>query len=559
MKKRIPIGISDFKRLIEGGYLFVDKTLLIQELVEKGTIVTLIPRPRRFGKTLNLSMVRYFFEKSEHDTSHLFSSLNIWKSESCRAMQGQFPVIFFSLKDIKHTSWEKTFESLRRLIASEFQRHDYLLEGNFLKAPEKDNYIKILHEEESQTLFEESLKLLTKWLHRYHNKLVVVLIDEYDTPAHASYVGGYYETLIPFLRNWLSGGLKDNSSLERGVLTGILRIAKESIFSGLNNDSTYTIIDEKFNDKFGLLESEVKDLLEQYGLESKLVEVRSWYDGYQVGSCKGIYNPWSVMKYIAENGALAPYWVNTSDNALMKQLITTGTDALKIDVEILMKGGIIEKNIEEGIVFSNLKKNSDALWSLLLYSGYLTITKAPSYGVPTGMRIPNIEVGEVYKTMVREWFDESITRDDYNLLLRSLTSGDIDTFSKIFQRFLISSLSFFDISSEEPEKVYHIFVLGMLVGLGDHYEVKSNRESGLGRYDVMLIPKKPKDLAIIMEFKKVGSSEKIDLETVADQALKQIEDKKYPQELRARGIKHILHLGFAFRGKEVLIRSKISF
>lgn len=554
MTKQLPIGISDFKKLIEGGYVYVDKSLLIQELIERGAEVTLIPRLRRFGKTLNLSMLRYFFEKGQ--PSHLFESLKIWKDEKCRALQGQFPVIFLSLKDVKHPSWEKTFESLCGFIAEEFQRHRYLVEENTLSAEEKDDYLQILRREGEQALVERSLRLLTEWLHRYHKKRVILLIDEYDTPAHAAYVGGFYETFIGFLRNWLSGGLKDNNALERGVLTGILRIAKESIFSGLNNISTFTILSEGFQDKFGLLESEVRILLQEYGLIDQLPEIRKWYNGYRIGSCEGIYNPWSVLKCIDAKGALAPYWVNTSDNALMKQLIARGTEELKADVEELIRGGIIHKTIEEGIIFSNLDKNPDAVWSLLLFSGYVTITSTPSYGKPCSLRIPNAEVGELYKSTVLDWFKTTIHETNYRLLLNSLITGDVDTFSQIFQEFLVTSVSVFDVSAEEPEKIYHAFILGMLIGLKDRYEVKSNRESGYGRYDVMLIPKNPQDLGIVMEFKKIGRFEKTDLETAVASALKQIEERQYDVELRKLGVTRILHLGFAFEGKKVVIRSK---
>jgi len=555
-KKPLPIGISDFKILIEGGYAYVDKSLLIQELVERGAAVSLIPRMRRFGKTLNLSMLRYFFEKTEHDMSYLFTSLNIWKHEKYRSLQGKFPVIFLTLKDVKHASWQETFTTLRRLIAIEFQRHSYILEGDILTAKEKGLYHKILFETDDQTLIEQSLFFLTQWLHRYHKTRVILLVDEYDTPAHAAYVGDYYESLIFFLRNWLSGGLKDNSSLEQGVLTGILRIAKESIFSGLNNLSTFTILSEEFQDKFGLLESEVKQLLADYDLTSQLSEMRTWYNGYRIGSCKDLYNPWSVLNCIAKKGALAPYWVNTSDNALVKKLITKGTDDLKIDIEDLLKGGIIEKNVEEGIVFSNLENSPNAIWSLLLFSGYLTIASTPAYGTPCRLRIPDVEVSELYKTTISEWFEKTIHQSKYHLLLTSLTTGDIDTFSQIFQEFLISAVSVFDVSPQEPEKIYHAFVLGMLLGLKDTYEVKSNRESGYGRYDVMLIPKNTNDLGIIMEFKKIGRFEQTDLESAVNSALKQIEDKKYDQELLDRGVKNFLYLGLAFEGKRVLIRSK---
>ena len=555
-QKLLPIGISDFKKLIDGGYAYVDKTLLIQELLRKGTEVALIPRLRRFGKTLNLSMLRYFFEKTPQDTSYLFRPLKIWQDEKCRALQGQFPVLFISLKDVKHATWEETLASLKGLISEAFRLHPYLLEDSVLDHSEKKQYQSIADEQGDQPLYEQSLKLLTKWLCRYHKKRVILLIDEYDTPAHAAYIKGYYQQLIDFLRNWLSGGLKDNSDLERGVLTGILRIAKESIFSGLNNISTFTILSEDFQDKFGLIEPEVKALLEEHHLLDHLDSLRQWYNGYRIGSCEGIYNPWSVLNCIAKKGALAPYWVNTSDNALMKQLITTGTEDLKADMEELLKGGVVEKTIEEGMVFSDLEKNPDAVWSLLLFSGYLTLDATPSYGIPCRLRIPNQEVTELYRSMILDWFKASIQEPKYRLLLNSLVTGDIDTFSRIFTEFMMSSVSVFDVPTEHSEKIYHAFILGMLIGLKDKYEVKSNRESGLGRYDVMLIPKNPTDLGLIMEFKKVDHFNQSDLEATVASALQQIEDKHYTQELLDRQINRILYMGFGFDGKKVLIRHK---
>jgi hypothetical protein len=380
-------------------------------------------------------------------------------------------------------------------------------------------------------------------------------MDEYDTPAHEAFVGGYYNTFISFLRNWLSAGLKDNSYLEFGVLTGILRVAKESIFSGLNNVSTFTILNEAFQDKFGLLESEVVLLLKEYDLLDKLPEIRNWYNGYRIGSADGIYNPWSVLNCIESKGALVPFWVNTSDNALVAQFVTKGSDELKIDLEELVKGNAIEKTIEEGIVFSNLEKDPDAIWSILLFSGYLTIARTFTFGTPCLLKIPNTEVGELYRSIILNWFKQSIHEKKYHLLLNSLTTGDIDTFAELFEEFVFSTFSTFDVTQEQPERVYHAFVLGMLIGLQGTYEVKSNRESGLGRYDVILFPKNPNDLGIIMEFKKV-KPETIDLETAAMSAINQIEERQYAQELQDRGVRHCLLLGLAFVGKKVLIRAK---
>lgn len=545
--KKYPIGISDFKKIIDEDFLYVDKTLFIEELVEKGTEVSLIPRLRRFGKTLNLSMLRYFFEKSQEDQSYLFKNCKIWQKEPIRALQGQFPVIFLSLKDTKYHTWEEAFESFCTLIAKEFQRHRYLIAGETLLPEEKEEYFKIINKKGSVVFFGNTLGLLTEWLYRYHKKKVIVLIDEYDAPAHTAYINNYYEPMIAFLRNWLSAGLKDNRYLERGVLTGILRIAKESIFSGLNNINTFTILSETFQDKFGLLESEVLELLKEHQLEHCFSEIKQWYNGYRIGTSDKIYNPWSLLNCMKNNGAIEAYWVNSSDNSLMKQLITKAGSNLKADVEELLKDQVIEKKIEESIVFPNLDQTS-TIWSLLLYAGYLTTDASPSY-MSCRLKIPNREVKELFQAMVIEWFDQSINSDYYQLLLKSLVTGEIATFKQVFQHFMLSSFRVFDIPFNESEKIYHAFVLGILVGLKDSYDIKSNRESGFGRYDVLLFPKNRKDLGIIMEFKKAEASEE-NLEKVALSAIKQIEEKDYAQELLDKEITRILYLGFAFSGKK---------
>lgn len=552
--RKIPVGISDFKELIQKNCAYIDKTLFIKELLEKEPKVALIPRMRRFGKTLNLSMLRYYFEKAQEDTSYLFTSLNIWKDEKYRALQGQFPVIFLTLKDLKMSTWERTFNKFCGLISKEFNRHMYLLEGTILTQKEKNQFEAILFEKAEQALYEDSLLLLSEWLFRFYGKRVILLIDEYDTPAHSGFVNGFYNELIPFLRNWLSAGLKDNSSLEFAVLTGILRVAKESIFSGLNNVSICTIFNKTFQDKFGLLESEVQELLQEYNLSHKLSEIKKWYNGYTIGSCSEIYNPWSVLSCIWAEGTIASYWINTSDNALINQLITRGSVQVKKDFNELLQGKIIKKKIKESIVFSDLEVDTDALWSLLLCSGYVTITET-STAENCSLKIPNEEVWEYFRSLVRIWFTQSIDQDTYNLMLSSLTKGDIETFSEIFKKFIITTFSMFDITSQEPERVYHAFVLGILVGLNGSYEVKSNRESGHGRYDVILIPKDPHNLGIIMEFKKITSSG-MSLEEAGECALQQIEVKQYATELLDRNVQRILYLGFAFDGKKVLIRSK---
>lgn len=553
--KPLPIGISDFKTIIEGEYAYADRTLLVQEFLEKGTNVALIPRPRRFGKTLNLSMLRYFFEKSEEDTSRLFHNLAIWKLPKYREKQGAYPVVFLTFKDNKYPTWEETFEHFRIILAEEFQRHRYLSTCNALSPEEKEDFIKIMRKEASPTLYEHSLRLLTKWLYLHHKTKPIILIDEYDAPAHTAFTGRYYRRLIDFLRNLLSGGLKDNSYLERGVLTGVLRIAKESIFSGANNISTFSLLHEEFQDKFGLLESEVQELLASNGLSEKFSEITQWYDGYSIGSRKQIYNPWSVLNCIAKKGNILPYWVNSSDNTLMQQCITKSSSELKTEIEELLRSGHVEKKIEEGFIFTDLEEKPNAIWALLLYSGYLTVD-AVSHGTLCRLCIPNKEVKELYQSTILDWFDRSLSERKYRMLLDSLVTGDVDTFSQLFQEFVLNSASIFDVSGVEPEKIYHAFVLGMLVGLKDRYEVKSNRESGLGRYDVMLIPKDKHALGIIIEFKKIGPFKKVDIKAAANAALKQIEERKYAQELIERKIERILYLAIVFEGKNVLILPK---
>ena len=555
--KRLPIGISDYKEIVEEGYSYVDKTLLIEEIIQCGAKVILIPRPRRFGKTMNLSMLKYFFEKTKEDYSPLFQRFNIWKT-LFRERQGEFPLIFLTLKGIKKGNWSEAYRGIQSLIASEFERHSYLMDSNSLSKNEKKDFQNIMDKiPNDQNLFENSLKQLTYYLKKHHDKRVVVLIDEYDTPVLDSYLSGYYDPMILFMRNWFTEGLKDNSCLEKAVLTGVLRVSKESVFSGLNNPGCYTVLDEAFADKFGLLEEEVAGLLEEYGISLPIEEIRKWYNGYRIGQ-NSLYNPWSILQCIEKKGELRPYWVNTSDNELIKKLVIQGSPLLKKDLEKLLLGETIAKPINEGTVFKNLTGQTDSVWGLFLFTGYLTLVEKPVYkeGVlQCKLKIPNQEIHDLYKAMIVEWMTRNLPSDDLVTLLDSLTTGDVETFSKIFQVFIVNCVSFYDTAQDEPEKVYHAFVLGLLITLTQTHEVKSNRESGFGRYDVCLIPKDPSSLGVVIEFKKVD--EKEDLEKGAEDALKQIEEKKYAAELKSRGIKKILSLGMAFKGKCVFIKERL--
>ena len=552
--KKSPIGIDDYKELIEESCSYVDKTLFIQEVIERGTKLALIPRPRRFGKTINMSMLKYFFEKTEKDNSHLFSPYKIWQTKY-RKEQGIYPVIFFTLKEAKQETWELAYEKLKRLIAEEFERHQYLLNSNKLSPQEKNNFSAILENRAHQVDYEMSLKWLVIWLERHHNKRVFVLIDEYDAPIHMAYFYGYYSHIINFMRNWLGGGLKGNASLEKGVITGILRIAKENIFSDLNHSSNFTMFSDDFDDKFGLLEEEVLSLLIENNMNDKLDDVRNWYNGYRIGS-HSIYNPWSILNYI-QNKALKPYWINTSGNELIKEQLLQKGAFFKEDFETLVLGGTIKKLVDEGLVFTSLKNSKEAVWGLLLFSGYLTLVEMPDLSrtrFSCKLTIPNQEVLTLFQDMIQDYFTETFSTPLPDLL-RDLIAGNVKAFSEKFQQMLLNIFSFHDIC-KEPERVYHAFVLGLLASLPEEgYEIKSNRESGLGRYDVCLFPKNPDGLGIILEFKKAEEEEK-DLKKLASLAITQIESLQYVTELKSSGVLKILALGMAFQGKLVSIQDK---
>ena len=553
--KKVPIGISDYKELIEEGYAYVDKTLFIQEIINKGTKIAIIPRPRRFGKTVNMSMLKYFFEKTEEDNSHLFSPYKIWQTEA-QAFQGKYPVIFFTLKEIKRKTWELAYNAFKALIAEEYERHRYLLDSSKISPDEKELFHTILKQQANEANTSLSLKYLVRWLKLHHNKQVIVLIDEYDAPIHMAYFHGYFSDIIDFMRNWLGGGLKDHTHLERGVITGILRIARENVFSDLNHSSNFTIFKDAFGDKFGLTEQEVEVLLSDYGLQDKLEDVKNWYNGYHIGPC-AIYNPWSILNYI-EHKKLEPYWVNTSGNDLIKeQLIQKGV-FFKEDFETLVLGGVIKKTVDQGLVFASLKNSKDAIWGLLLFSGYLTLTQMPNLSrtrFSCQLKIPNQEILSLFQDMIQDYLTEAFSSSLPDLL-RDLISGNVKAFSLQFKELILNIFSFHDLSQKEPERVYHAFVLGLLASLQEeNYEIKSNRESGLGRYDVCLFPKNPEGLGVILEFKKADENEK-DLANLANEAILQIENLHYVTELKNRGVQKILALGMAFQRKQVFIRDK---
>ncbi len=550
---KLPIGISDFKEVIEDGYQYVDKTLFIEELKRTNGKVVLIPRPRRFGKTLNLSMLRYFFEKSETSNAQLFHKTNIWKHEPYRKFQGKYPVIFLTFKNVKVRNWPNAFERMQLLITEEFNRHSYLLDT--LDVYESKRYKAILTGKANQAEFEESLFFLTQLLRKHYRKKVIVLIDEYDAPIHAAYNNGYYKDMIDFMRSLLTAVLKDNSHLERAVLTGILRAAKEGIFSGLNNLRVCTLLNEKFSDKFGFTTPEVDELLANTHLTKKGALIKDWYNGYRCGQTT-IYNPWSLLECIDHKGVVDPYWANTSDNELIRRLIAQADEEVKSELELLLQDEPVVKEIDSGLIFPGIENNEKAIWSLLLFAGYATFTRVQKKLGKTfcSLVLPNKEIKLLYRDMISSIFEESLGRSRIENLKESLLTADGERFEEMMQDFVLKSMSAFDIPGTEPEKSYHLFVLGLLVTFSDLFEVKSNHESGYGRYDILLIPHDKKKWGIVLEFKKVSAKET--MPEAAKRALEQIERKEYVQELRARGIKKVAAFGVACKGKKILVQEK---
>lgn len=553
-KKYISVGIDDFEKLIAGNYYFVDKSLLIKELLDSRAAVTLLPRPRRFGKTLNMSMLQCFFETTDPTKSRrpLFNGLKIEQYPDCMEHQGKYPVIWLTFKDVKTEEWSDCYRLLRMQIIKEFERHIYV--RDFLSDTEKDRFERVRQGTGDLADFMSALLDLSMYLERAYKAKVMILIDEYDAPIHAAYLKGYYQEVIGFMRGFLGAGLKGNSALNLGVMTGILRVAKESIFSGINHLEVRTFLQHAYSDKFGFLETDVTDMLTFFGLDTDLDTVRRWYDGYQSGPHK-VYNPWSIINLVKNAGELQAYWVNTSDNALIKDLLKRCTPEMKEELEVLIMGGRVTKPIQENIIMPDIEKSDEVLWNFLVFSGYLTFENYRLEGRTwfAELHIPNEEVVAVYETSFKNWFTEGSGMGNYNRMLDSLVAGDPIKFKKTFEQFARESLSYFDMQGNAPENFYHALVLGMLSSLIQTHHVRSNRESGYGRYDIMIIPNDRSKPGAVIEFKSVDLDEKETLETAAQKALKQLNDRLYETELTTLGLTNILKFGIAFKGKESLV------
>lgn len=547
--KSLPIGVSDFK-LATTGYYYVDKTLMIRDFLDKKPMVSLFTRPRRFGKTLNMDMLRVFFEKTNDDTSVYFKDKQIWQcGDYYTKHQGQYPVIFLTFKDVKSMTWEETFQKIRRLISLEFIRHNELETSSVLTAYEKEQYHLLAGDNGDEVDCQMGLQLLSLLLHKHYGRECIIIIDEYDTPIQQGHTCNFYPEIVNFMRNFFSGGLKDNPHLAFGFLTGILRVAKESIFSGMNNLKTYSILDDGYSSYFGFTEKEVKDMLRYYGKDDKYNELSEWYDGYRFGNTE-IFNPWSVINYISDNCFPKAFWQTTGSNEIIGEIIQTATPEITKDLYKLLCGEKIAAYIDTGVIYPEVQNNPYSIYSFLLVAGYLKV--ANIYPQSDGnfmcdVAIPNKEITFVYEK-------EVLNRTNQNSLAISISqaifSKDTQKLQALLEDFMVKSISSIDGANEG---FYHGMMLGLCAILGNRYKIRSNRESGLGRFDIQLMPLTKGMPGFIFEFKHT-KDEHTDLSALADSALQQIEAKKYDTELRDNGVNSIISIGIAFRGKSAVVR-----
>ena len=561
MARTVSIGCQDFETIRSNDYLYIDKTRFIKEWWEQGDSVTLITRPRRFGKTLAMSMVEKFFSINYADYGYLFEGLPLWEEEKYRALQGGYPVISLSFAKAKENSFLNSRKKICQIITDLYNQYDFLPNSGKLNDNEKYFFRKVSAEMEDYVAT-DSLNALSGYLKKYYGKKVIILLDEYDTPMQEAYVNGYWDELAGFTRSLFNATFKTNPHLERAIMTGITRISKESIFSDLNNLSVVTSTSDMYAESFGFTEDEVYTALKEYGIEQQMPEVKQWYDGFSFGSRRDIYNPWSILNYL-KTEKFAPYWANTSSNSLVSKLIREGSGKIKEAFEFLLKDESIRTTIDEQIVYDLLDQDEQAVWSLLLASGYLTVKNFETYTTEFGewkqeyeLKLTNFEVKIMFRNMFRKWF--SSTDSDYNDFIKALLHDDMDAMNHYMNKVSLATFSYFDTGKgplgNEPERFYHGFVLGLIVELTDKYVITSNRESGFGRYDIIMEPRRPENDAIIIEFKVQHSSEKNLADTV-QKALEQIEERNYQSTLLSRGIpeERIRKYGFAFCGKKVLI------
>ena len=558
MARTVAIGIQDFEQMIEGGCFYVDKTYFIKEWWESKDSVTLITRPRRFGKTLTMSMLEHFFSIGCAGQGALFENLMIWQEQKYRDLQGTYPVISLSFASVKESDYQGLKQRIYQILTDVYQRYRFVRDSDALTEIDREYFDRIsINMSESDAAY--ALHKLSEFLNRYYGKKVIILLDEYDTPMQEAYINGYWDEIVNFTRNFFNAAFKTNPYLDRAIMTGITRVSKESIFSDLNNLKVVTATSDEYQDVFGFTEEEVFAGMDEQGLDQK-DEVKKWYDGFTFGKAKDIYNPWSILNFL-DTGKIGIYWANTSSNSLVGKLIREGSPDVKVVMEELLKGETFHTVIDEQIIFEQLGYRTSALWSLLLASGYLKVEhyefniekRKPEYD----LKLTNLEVQCMFERMIDDWFLEYTPH--YNRFIKALLAGDLKEMNIYMNKVALNTISYFDTgnrpSGSEPERFYHGLVLGLLVELSDRYTVTSNRESGYGRYDVILDPRKKGCPAIIMEFKVLDREEEKSLPETVDAALKQIEKKQYAQVLIDKGVaaEHIHKYGFAFEGKNVLI------
>lgn len=562
MPQKVGIGMQDFGKIRERGAFYIDKTLFIKEWWESLDDVTLITRPRRFGKTLAISMAESFFSVEYASGGRLFEGLNIWKEEKFRKLQGTWPVISLSFANVKEVNYEQTRKKICQILVNLYSRHSYLLESNVLTEKDRDFYHSVsVDMDDAAATF--AIYQLSEYLYRYYGKKVLIFLDEYDTPMQEAYVGGYWDKMADFTRSMLNAAFKTNPFMERSLLTGITRITRESVFSDLNNLEIVTMTSEKYESFFGFTEEEVFSALDEFGLSEDKQRIKEWYDGFTFGKRTDMYNPWSILNYL-DKRKFAAYWVNSSSNELAERLVRRGSCGIKADLEELIKGNAIQKCMDEQVVFNQLERQEEAVWSLFLACGYLkavscTLDEKSGQYCYT-LSLTNKEVKMMFVSMIQNWFSES--RREYSAFTMAMLDGNLELMNEYISRIAMNSFSFFDVGGGragegQPESFYHGFVLGLIVELDAQYVISSNRESGLGRYDVVLEPTDRSMNAVILEFKVFDAKKENTLEDTVRRALEQIEEKKYARSLTARGIpeEKIRKYGFAFRGKSVLIGS----
>lgn len=559
----VSLGAQQFDRLRERGGLYVDKTAFIQEWWESGADVTLITRPRRFGKTLNMSMLECFFSNQYAGRGDLFEGLEIWKNEKYRQLQGTYPVIFFSFAGVKAGNMKDMKAMVKIVIANLYGRYREILKSDKFDENDREAF-RAVNEKMEDVKAQTAINMLCLFLQKYYEKEVLVLLDEYDTPMQEAWIGGYWEEAAGFFRSFFDNTFKTNPCLYHGIITGITRISKESIFSDLNNLNVVTTTSEEYAVSFGFTEEEVFGILERVGLGEEKEQVKHWYDGFIFGSHTDIYNPWSITSFVKNNGKYSAYWVNTSSNGLLHSLVQTGKAEMKKTIETLIRGGSFQTMLDEQIVFNQLGSSETALWSLLLATGYLKVVAAETVGERKKevftLTLTNLEVSILFENMVNSWFRDN-SRIPYNDFIKAMLLDDVDSMNEFMNDIALASFSNFDVSKsasskDAPERFYHGFVLGLIVDLADRFTIKSNRESGFGRYDIMLKPhNQEKDCAYIIEFKVHKPRKEKDLEQTLANARLQIEEKQYEAELTAEGIapERIRKYGIVFRGKECLI------